>query len=271
MKTKQGNEVCSKLGRLRPSSLSSSRAMSKYFKKPLLMLIGLLICLGMLRLGVLQLDRADEKQTLLDQVLERAQQPAVNLSSIATELNSADTQSSRFKRVMATGRYAPNHSIYIDNRVLNSNVGYAVLTPLKIDNSPWWIMVDRGWLSAGLSREKRPDFITSPKMQQLIGRLNLLPQKPPLWDEDYPVANGALWQYFSIAEYSAQTQLQILPLVLELAPESTSEVDPNLIRSWAKIDDQWVARHHAYAVQWFAMAAAFLIACIVLIIRTNTK
>jgi len=235
------------------------------------MIIGLLICLGMLRLGVWQLDRADEKQMLLDQVQDRAQQKPVDLSSIVGILDAANTQNYRFKSVVVTGRYAPNSSVYIDNKVVNSKVGYTVLTPLQVVDTPWWIMVDRGWLSAGLDRANLPPFKTDRSAHQLNGRLNLLPPKPPLWDDDYPVADGALWQYFSIAEYTAQTQLQLLPMVLELAPETTIEVDPQLIRRWAKIDDQWVAKHHGYAVQWFAMAAAFLIACVVLIVRTKTK
>ena len=233
------------------------------------MIIGLLICLGMLRLGVWQLDRADEKQMLLDQVSMRAQQPAVKLSSIAEKVKPENTQSFRFTAVIASGRYLADKSIYIDNKVVNSKVGYSVLTPFKIANTPWLIMVDRGWLSAGLDRAKLPNFVTSNELQTLTGRLNLLPSKPPLWDDDYPVSKGALWQYFSIAEYTAQTQFQLLTMVLELAPQTTSEADPNLIRRWAKIDDQWVAKHHGYALQWFAMAAAFLIACIVLIVRTS--
>lgn len=235
------------------------------------MIIGLLICLGMLRLGVWQLGRADEKQILLDQVQDRAQQNPVDLASIVGIVDAANTQNYRFNSVVVTGRYAPGNSVYIDNKVVNSKVGYTVLTPLQVVGTPWWIMVDRGWLSAGLDRANLPPFKTDRSVHQLSGRLNLLPPKPPLWDDDYPVANGALWQYFSIAEYTAQTQLQLLPMVLELAPETTAEADPQLIRRWARINDQWVAKHHGYAVQWFAMAAAFLIACIVLIARTKTK
>jgi len=232
------------------------------------MIIGVIVCLSMLRLGVWQLDRADEKQILLDQVKERTQLPAVDFCQFTQQNDGELFALNRFRKVIAEGRYQPESSIYIDNQVVNSKAGYSLLTPFKLEDCNALVMVNRGWLAVGLSRETLPKFETIRTKHVLHGRLNYPTAKPPLWNDEYPVADGQVWQYLPIDDYAQQMGLKVLPLVLELAPDYANEIEPSLVRQWAQIDDQWVAKHHGYAFQWFAMAGAFLIACFVLLIRT---
>jgi surfeit locus 1 family protein len=173
-----------------------------------------------------------------------------------------------FKQVFTNGQYAAQKSVFIDNKVVASRVGYKLLTPLKIEGTAWWILVDRGWLSVGESRATLPQFATDSELVRLSGRLNMPPAQPPLWNDRYPVAQGSVWQYLPISDYAQQMKLNLLPLVLELAPTQSSEIDQDLLRQWSAIDDQWVAKHQGYAFQWFAMAVAFFIACSVLVYRS---
>ena len=235
------------------------------------MILGVIVCLAMLRLGVWQLDRAEQKQVLLNQVKERTQSPAVDLCQLIQQSDGELFSFNRFRKVVAEGRYYPENSIYIDNQVVNSKVGYSLLTPFKLESCDAWVMVDRGWLAAGLSRETLPKFETTATKHRLHGRMNFPTEKPPLWSDDYPVADGQVWQYLPIDDYAQQMKLKVLPLVLELAPDYEHETEQTLVRQWAKIDDQWVAKHQGYAFQWFAMAVAFLVACFVLIIRIFRK
>ena len=244
-------------------------------KKPILILLGLAICSTMIGLGYWQLSRADQKQAILDQVQQRAAIDPVSLASILPKLSSTDSASSAikfeeltFKQVFANGQYAADKSVFIDNKVVASKVGYKLLTPFKIAGSNRWILVDRGWLSVGESRAKLPQFSTESEMVRLRGRLNMPPAQPPLWSDRYPVSQGSVWQYLPINDYAEQMKLNLLPLVLELAPIQSSEIDQKLLRQWSSIDDQWVAKHKGYAFQWLAMALAFFIACSVLIYRS---
>lgn len=232
--------------------------------KPMLLLLAVVVCLLMLRLGIWQLDRADQKQQILDQQQALLQQAPVALSEL---INSSDTPIlDRFTPVTITGEYLAT-PLYVDNRVLDSQVGYQVFMPFKLSNLDQWVMVDRGWLPAGADRAVLPEFETPSGTLFLSGRLNRAPEKPPLWSDDYAVNQGAVWAYLPLEQVEAQLQIPLLAMVVELAPNSDASDEP--IRRWAKIDDQWVAKHHGYAFQWFAMAAAFLIAVVVLVIRSN--
>ena len=214
----------------------------------------------MLRLGIWQLDRAQQKSDVLDQVKTRSELPSVDLNSLITSFH----QDLRFKNVTAHGRYLADKSIYIDNQVVAGQVGYRVFTPFLVNGTDTVIMVDRGWISVGESRARLPKFDTQSSILSIVGRLNTPPAQPPLWDAKYSVSNGAVWQYLPLREYATQMQLMVLPLVLELAPEAS---DPEFKIVRAEINDEWVAKHHAYAFQWFTMALAFTIACLVLLLR----
>jgi len=234
-------------------------------KLPLMLITAIVMVLAMLRLGIWQLDRAEQKQLILSELRAKAEQAHVDLLPMVDTIN----LDNRFLNIRAKGVYDADKSIYIDNQVVNGQVGYQVLTPLILASNGA-ILVARGWLPVGNSRDVLPTFDTPLKPQELIGRLNLPHAKPPLWDDAYNVNDGAVWQYLPIAKYAEQMQLNVLPLVLELAPESASQSsvnDSSFIRKWAAVNDEWVAKHQGYAFQWFAMAAAFFIACVVLLLR----
>ena len=232
------------------------------------MVAGLLICLAMLRLGVWQLDRAEQKRVMLEQMVSRAAIPPVDLPSLLHRLQQRDYQELQFRQVDTVGQYAPEKSIYIDNKVHASEVGYHLYTPLQLGGSDQWLLVKRGWIQATSSRAVLPVFRTPSGTLRLRGRLIAPPGPPPLWDADYAVADGATWQYLPIGDFAVQMQLKVLPLVLELAPGENTIDEPELIHDQLQIDDQWVSRHQAYAFQWFALAVAFFIACLILVFRS---
>ncbi|MBT8115876.1 MAG: SURF1 family protein [Arenicella sp.] len=233
-------------------------------RKPLLIIGAVVVCLIMLRLGVWQLDRAEQKQLILDQTLAQASQAPISLDHLLLEKGSDDLDGLRFRQVLVSGAYLPDHSILIDNQVVDSQVGYLVMTPFRSEGGTA-LMVKRGWIPVGASRDIKPTYPTPAGPQKLRGRLVNPVAKPPLWDEQYPVFEGAVWQYLPLEEFAEHSELSVLPLVLELAPDS--DQGDGLVRQWPIIDDKWVAKHHGYAFQWFAMAAVFSIACLVLLIK----
>jgi surfeit locus 1 family protein len=165
----------------------------KTYLKPILMIFAVIICLAMVRLGFWQLDRAEQKRAILRQSIQLSEQAPVDLESLLPQLDTALT-TLRFRQVSALGHYLADESILIDNQVLNSQVGYALLTPFKLTSSAKVILVDRGWLSVGGSREKLPEFDTTTTELLLTGRLNYPYPKPPIWNDKYAVSDGMLWQ-----------------------------------------------------------------------------
>jgi len=67
---------------------------STLWKRPALLALALLLILAMLRLGVWQLDRASQKQVILDEQVQRSKLAAVSLSAL--DQNGDDL---RFRRV----------------------------------------------------------------------------------------------------------------------------------------------------------------------------
>ena len=231
--------------------------------KPLLLIAALIIILSMLRLGVWQLDRAEQKRAILEQTKSQSEQPLVGIESLLDDF-SLDY---RFREVSLDGSFLVDETFYIDNQTHNSQVGYHLMTPLQLKNSDITVLINRGWISVGESRQQLPKVNTPEGGVKIVGRLNLPAAQPPLWDEDYPVSSGAVWQYLPVQEYAAQMQRKVLPLVVELAPDQAGS--EGLRQQWSTINDKWVAKHQGYAFQWFAMALAFFIACLVLLLRNR--
>ena len=234
-----------------------------------------LMMLGMLRLGVWQLSRADEKIAIVEQLNYRSQLPALTVNEF---LGAPDSSEFRYRKVALQGRFDVQKTIFVDNQVVNGQVGYQVFTPLLIEGQSQSVMVARGFVGVGESRDVLPAISTESNMVNIVGRLNKPPAEPPLWNDDYPVSDGARWQFLPMSDLAKELHLDLFPLVVELAPikakaggQVANPRRDNLIQKWSEIDDQWVAKHKGYAFQWFAMAAAFFIACIVLLMRTTFR
>ena len=252
--------------------------------RPILAIIAVIICLAMVRLGIWQLDRAEQKKVILTQSIDRSKQTAVPVQSLL--ILDSNFNTFRFRRVTASGSYLSKQSILVDNQVYEQNVGYALMTPFKLSGSGDVILVDRGWLSVGLSRDVLPNFDTPEGKVLIEGRLNLPYAKPPIWNDKYDVSDGMVWQHLPITEFNTQTGLSAVPLVLELAPNNAKHPSNNAeasnnaegsnsaaVVNWQPINDEWVFKHQAYAFQWFSMALVFAIACLILLVKSirNTK
>lgn len=246
--------------------------------KSCLLILALCVALGMVRLGVWQLDRAAQKQTIVDQNVAAAKNTPLNLNVTVGQTNLESLESTvldleklRFRPVTLHGHYEPSISIYLDNQVLDSRVGYRVFTSFRLSNSDLSVLVDRGWLPVGQSRAKLPVFQTFLPTHTLAGRINLAPAKPPMLSGEHELANSLVWPYIPISVATQKLQRRLLPWVVELAPNFEGEIDRSFKRRWVKMDGKWVATHNGYAIQWFAMAFVFLVVCVVLALRSTRK
>ena len=86
--------------------------------KPLLMISVIVICLAMVRLGVWQLDRAEQKRTILAAQQEQTELPALDLTATTAD----SSKLSRFRQVRAAGNYLVDKSVFLDNQVHNGSV-----------------------------------------------------------------------------------------------------------------------------------------------------
>lgn len=210
-------------------------------------------------LGLWQLDRAGQKLRLQAEYDRRQLEPAVRLLSVLE-----NPEALRFRRVVARGRYEPEHQILIDNRVHQGQVGYHVLTPLRLEDGAVRVLVNRGWVALGRDRSVLPNIEVAKGIVDVAG-LAVLPQtkgfrlggvKPP-GDGWQPV-----WQYLDLDVFQASVAFPVQPIVILLDPDSTG----GFVRRWARLD-AGITTHQGYAFQWFSLAVA--LAAIYILLNTR--
>src|SRR5687767_14385028 len=62
--------------------------------------------------------------------------------------------------VAVTGEFVPRYTVYLDNKTRRGRPGYEVVTPLRLRGSSSHVLVNRGWIEAGKTREALPQVAT---------------------------------------------------------------------------------------------------------------
>ena len=212
-------------------------------------LAALLLLPAFIALGFWQLDRAEQKRSLQAEYDRRAGEPPV---AVDGHMRSADEL--RFYRVVAEGVYEPERQILLDNRVHAGNVGYYVVTPLRLRDSDTRVLVNRGWVPLGRSRAELPAVPPPAGMQRIVGVATVplerkftlgAPTQGPGWE--------TVWPYLDMSRYRAAVTQPLQPVVILLDPNSAG----GYVREWARLD-AGIATHRGYAFQWFALALALV-------------
>ena len=219
--------------------------------RPNIWLTLLTICLVTLfvRLGIWQLDRAEEKQQILVAYEQRNAAPRV----VLTGNNLEHIES--YQRVSLNGQADAGHQILLDNKVHNGRVGFEVLLPVQISGSDKWILVNRGWLAMGRNRNELPDIAVDNSIQIYHGVV-----KVPLGDE-FTIGNGNQWgdhwpqliQWLDIKEAAVNLGYDLVPYILLQSKDDEGAY----VRDWKMISSS-PDKSISYAVQWFLFAIILL-------------
>lgn len=222
-----------------------SRTFAPPLQATLLVLVGVV---AVSHLGVWQLHRAAEKQALLDQI---------EAGETTTRTLTADSGAiHRYQTVTAEGRYDPAHQVLLDNMPsLQGMPGYRVLTPFEL-SSGGWVLVDRGWLPIGASRSVLPSIDVADAARTIVGRLDEIP-RPGMRLGKAP--DSATWpRVLNYPEHADLERVLDRPLGKRIVRLDPAQPD-GYERTFAMRPDFGPNRHIAYAVQWFALAAAMLV------------
>lgn len=192
-------------------------------------------------LGFWQLDRARE---------QRARIAEFGHAGNAIELSQLPADAPRFQRVTARGHYDTAHQFLHDNRVHQGTPGVHVLTPLVLaDGSA--LLVNRGWLPLEPARRHLPAVAVDEKSHTVTGLIDDFPRTPI----ELPARTGPGWpklvQYPHVQGLAARLGRELYPRILLLDPWESD----GYVREW-RPPGAPPTRNVAYAVQWFAFAAA---------------
>lgn len=206
-------------------------------------------------LGNWQSERADTKRALQARYDAAARGAPIHVGNTLL-----DRDSVLYRKLEVEGVFDDAHTILLDNRVLDGVAGYHVLTPLRINGGGLAILVNRGWVAAGRTRDQVP----VPPTPAGVVRLEGMAVNPHTrYVELAPTApQGRVWQNLDFARYAATTGLRLQPVLLL---QTSSQVD-NLQRNWPR-PDSGVSTHVSYAVQWYSLAATLTVLWLIMNVR----
>lgn len=215
-----------------------------------LLLLGLFFTCVFAALGMWQLARAHQKERLLTSFSSRIQKSPY----IGKDLNRFNDW--RFYRAVLTGKFDNEHTFLLDNKTFQGKIGYDVYTPFYAKGLRKPILVNRGFIPLGTSRNELPNIKSIEGKTTIIGMINV----PPLYLSmgklyDTPTVTWPLRvQFINLPQIGKVLNKKLFPYVLIIDPK-----DPRAYATEWKVVPFTPDRHFGYAVQWFALAATLLI------------
>jgi surfeit locus 1 family protein len=204
--------------------------------------IAVLVCA---RLGVWQLERADEKQRLHTQMAERMEAQAFELLPGFTYRDQL-----RFRPVVVRGRFVAGAQVLLDNRVHDGRAGAAVYAPFAVAGEPRRLLVERGWVPWSKDHARLGEAPLPEGELQLRGFLDQPPLRSAFIGEAPEAAMaGALWPYLDWQRLGAKAG----PLMEGVVLREDAATDGALLRFRPALEEKR-GMHLGYAVQWFSFA-----------------
>lgn len=221
-------------------------------------LILTVLAIGVLvKLGMWQLDRAEEKRTLMADLASRA---SVSLFWPLPELPAERLAGHPLSGLVTP---VPGKALLLDNQTREGQVGYRWLQPVRLDDreAPW-LLLDLGFIPVPRGSRALPTLPVLPERFAVEGRLYQVGHNP--LNPDLLPEAGAITriQALNMAQLSAYWSTSIVPVVMLV--ESPSEL--GYPRSWEPINLS-PEKHQGYALQWFGLAVALTVILLVMLNR----
>jgi surfeit locus 1 family protein len=206
-------------------------------------------------LGFWQIDRGAQKRAIEDARL--ASYGALPVD----EVHLMDAPA--FSSARVEGRYDGERQFLVDNRSQRGLAGYVVVTPFDTVGGRR-LLVDRGWVAAPTSRGELPDVAPPSGVVKIVGTLwaaSAATNDKSVWSEGWPKRVNQF-----DADRMGEAVGDAIPMELRLEEDQPGSLEPILLG-----EEMSSTRHIGYAVQWFAMAAALVVAYVILGVRRGRE
>lgn len=195
-----------------------------------------------------------ERQRLLD---ERGAAPVLDIGR-----QPLDAAQVAWRRVRIEGEFVGDRTVLLDNRIHQKQAGYHVLTPVRVAEGAPHVLVNRGWIAQGGSRETRPAIPVPSGPVAIEGVAQAWPERVfelKAETPESPSGQHPVWQNVTRQRYEAATRLPMQPvLVLQ-----TSDAPDALVRDWPR-PAAGIQKHRMYSLQWYSFAALIVVLYLVL-------
>jgi surfeit locus 1 family protein len=207
-----------------------------------------------IRLGFWQLDRADKKNILNDNYTSRQQDKLISLNKLD---NINHKEALLWRKVELNGSFLNEQNIILDNQIFNQTAGFNIITPFKISNSNYVVLINRGWHSNLESRELIPNISSISGNLEVTGHISKFPVSGiNLGQDNIETLNASIFrlQRLDSEELSYFLTFNLLPYMIYLDPLQDREYLSNF-----KLPAPDSEKNYGYAFQWFAFAFTLLI------------
>lgn len=224
------------------------------------LILFLLVQTGLNELGYWQLSRAQEKQVRLETLAENSNQSMDSLEQL--ERQSVE----EFFRVKLDVELAVRKNILVENKIQNGDLGFHVLNLVQDVKTRKYVLINRGWIKGTANRSDLPAVKLPASYWQLQARL-------------YPINQELLSDDAELEEIGDVVRIPVLDTSINEKLKKLFKVDiePYLLRvdkqdkSALAVEWAWVSmspeKHLGYAFQWFALALAFLIVSLFVLVK----
>ncbi len=163
----------------------------------------------------------------------------------------------RYKQIQLQGYYRSKQQFLLDNQIRDRSPGYAVLTPFYSQAYDQWMLVDRGWIAQGITREQLPSIVLDEQPRTISGSV-YVPYDDSFTLGDIAEGEDYGWprriQYVDYEAIGERLGLELLPFTVRLNADQTDGYRRDWVAS--QMSSQ---KHYGYAFQWFAMAIAIIV------------
>ncbi len=225
----------------------------RFWFTTLLVLVAIAV---MVRLGIWQLDRLEQRRAFNARVQAQLAQPPLILDNLSLQEKLFDME---YRTVVVQGEYDFAHQVALRNQAYQNRWGVALLTPLKIKGTDQAILINRGWipgedfLSGNWSRFDQPGEVT---VKGVIRRAQTKPDFGKRLDPVPAAGEPPLkaWNLANVEAIAQQIPYSIVPEVYIQQTEGGGDAAGLPIPAQVELDLS-EGPHLGYALQWFTFAA----------------
>jgi len=197
----------------------------------------------LISLGLWQLDRADEKRAIEDQIA------IANSDNVELVVSTELLKDKEYYHVLLQGAYVDDKQFIYDNQIVDQVSGYYVLTPFVLNGDSKTILINRGFIAWNGRRDKLADIGVEDEPTEVKVQISKPVKRMELKAVEITAEFPVLIQAIDLDVMSAIASLDFISVVGLLSPE----YENGFVRQWEPYTGS-IERHVGYAIQWFLMA-----------------
>ncbi len=225
----------------------------------------------MVRLGIWQLDRLEQRRSFNARVSAQLAQPTLILDQSTMDLDLGDME---YRSVVVRGEYDFSHEVALRNQARGNRIGVNLLTPLKISGTDTYILVNRGWVPIENFQYEDWSTYAETGLVEARGMLRASQDKPDYGRRTDPIPLPGeeplrVWNFANTAQIAKQVPFELQPTAyVQQAPDEAWKDLPYRALPQLELTE---GPHFGYALQWFTFAIILGIGYPIFIYRRMNK